>query len=67
MTVRKSLLKVYGYESIEDYFNYIVESDINGQSAQVKNLFKKLDPEQKREFIIYLRLNNIIFKLETLI
>jgi len=66
MTVRKSLLKVYGYESIEDYFNYIVESDINGQSAQVKNLFKKLDPEQKREFIIYLRLNNIIFKLERL-
>ena len=66
MTVRKSLLKVYGYESIEDYFNYIVESDINGQSAQVKNLFKKLDPEQKREFIIYLRLNNIVFKLERL-
>ena len=67
MTVGKSLLKVYGYESIEDYFNYIVDSDINGQSAQVKNLFKKLDPEQKREFIIYLRLNNINFKLETLI
>ena len=59
--ISKKTLKNYGWETIEDYFNYIVESQINGNFEQVKELFKKLSKKQREEFYIYLKDNELIF------
>jgi len=53
--ISKKTLKEYGFNSIEDYFNYILDSQINGNSQQVKDLFKKLNTEQKRLFMAYIQ------------
>ena len=59
--IGKKTLKDYDFKSIEDYYNYIVESQINGNHSQVKSLFKKLTNEQKNEFFFYLKFNQIRF------
>lgn len=61
MVVGNSTLKHYGYKEIEDYFNYIVDSQINGNHSQVKELFKALSNEQKNEFFNFLKANEIKF------
>jgi len=53
--ISKKTLKDYEFNSIEDYFNYIIDSQINGNSQQVKDLFKKLDKNQKRLFFAYIQ------------
>ena len=62
MVVGKKTLKDYGFYSIEDYFNYILDSEINGQYSQVKDLFKKLNKDQKRLFMAYIQDNEGILK-----
>lgn len=52
--IGENTLKVYGYKDIEEYFNYILESFINGNFKQTKELFKKLNKEQREKFINYL-------------
>jgi len=52
--IGKNTLKNYEFKSIEDYFNYIVDSQINGNSQQVRDLFKKLSSTQKVLFFRYL-------------
>ena len=62
MVVGKETLKLYDFSSIDYYFNYIVDSEINGNYSQMKNLFKKLSQEQKKDFIKFIRemgFNNI--------
>lgn len=61
MVVGKNTLKIYGYKDMNDYFNYIVDSQINGNFSQVKELFKKLTNEQKNEFFKFLKDNEIKF------
>lgn len=50
--VSKATIKDYG-EVIEDYFEYIVESIINGQRQQAKSLIKDLSKEQKKEALTW--------------
>jgi hypothetical protein len=50
--VSKATIKYYG-EVIEDYFEYIVESIINGQRQQVRKLIKNLSKEQKKEALVW--------------
>lgn len=59
--IGKKTLKVYEYTSIEEYFNYIVESEINGLFLQKKELFNKLDSGQKEDFYKWLKENQINF------
>lgn len=61
MVVGKNTLKRFGYKELEDYFNYIVDSQINGNHSQVKELFKALSNEQKNEFFYFLKSNEIKF------
>lgn len=61
MTIGKATLKKYEYQTIEDYFNYIIDSQINGNHSQVKELFKKLSNEQKNDFFKFLKYNEIAF------
>lgn len=53
--ISKKDLKEYGFVSIENYFDYIIESQINGNHSQVKDLFKKLNADQKRLFMAYIQ------------
>jgi hypothetical protein len=40
--VSKSTLHLLEMETIEDYFEYIIESKVNGQHAQARELFREL-------------------------
>ena len=53
--ISKKTLKEYEFKCIEDYFNYIIESKINGNYSQVKDLIKNLSKEQKRDFIAFIK------------
>lgn len=53
--IGKKTLKDYEFKTIEDYFNYIVDSQLNGNHLQVKELFKKLNDKQKKTFFNYLK------------
>lgn len=57
--IGKKTLNDYSFKNLFDYFNYIIDSEINGNYNQVKDLFKRLDSEQKKDFINYLIENNI--------
>ncbi len=61
MVVGLKTLKKYDYETIEMYFDYIIESQINGNHRQVKELHNKLSSDQKRYFWSYLKMNEIKF------
>lgn len=48
--VSKKLIKSYDFDTIEDYFNYIIDSKINGQRAQAVELYTALSQAQKDSF-----------------
>ena len=48
--VSKKLIKSYDFDTIEDYFNYIIDSKINGQRAQAVELYSALSDKQKLQF-----------------
>lgn len=51
--VSNKTLKDYEFKSIFDYYNYIVESIVNGQRQQAKELINNLSKEQKKDAINY--------------
>jgi hypothetical protein len=50
----KTLLKDYELETDQDYFNMIINSVINGQRTQAKELFNLMPRKVKKAFIISL-------------
>jgi hypothetical protein len=52
--VTKNTIKAYDFETLGDYYQYIIDSNINGQHGQVKNLISKFSKIQKKEFLYYL-------------
>ena len=52
--ISKNTLKNLEFKDKDEYFNYVVESLINGNFSQVKDLIKKMDKENKKEFLSYL-------------
>lgn len=57
--ISKKYITGLGFETIEQLFNYIVESKENGQFSQVKELVQKLSGRQYKAFLQYLQDNNI--------
>lgn len=55
--VSKGLLKAYEFESIDDYYEFILNSYINGQFQQQETLIKQLGKQQKKEFLSWLELS----------
>lgn len=51
--VSDKTLKAYDFKTIEDYFQYIVLSKINGQHAQVVSLIKAMSLHQKKHCLIW--------------
>jgi hypothetical protein len=55
--IGKETLKEYEFKQIENYFNYIQESIINGNFSQVKDLFNKLSKSQQKLCLRYFNAN----------
>lgn len=53
--ITQKTIKGLDFETIEDYFWYIIESRANGQLQQAKELFVKLSTAQKEEFTRWLK------------
>ena len=51
--VTAATLKAYNFETIQDYFYYILESKINGQNKQVENLINKLTKKTKERIFVF--------------
>lgn len=49
--ISKKYIKDLDFETIEDIYNYIVDSFYNGNYSQSKNLIKKLSDDQLINFI----------------
>lgn len=50
----ESLASRLGFNSAEEYFDYIVESKVNGQNNQVRSLYKDMDYVGRERFLMYL-------------
>ena len=48
--VSKKTILGYEFSDIYEYFQYVVDSRINGQIKQAKDLYKKLSKAQKTDF-----------------
>lgn len=57
--ISKKDLSGFGFNSMDEFYNYIVESEQNGQFTQVKELVKKLSTKQYNGFLLYLRVMKI--------
>jgi len=64
--ISKNTLKKYEIKTIEEYFNLIIESHINGQNKQAKEYYNKLNQQQKNLFWAYIRELNFNIKYEEL-
>ena len=51
--VGSNTLKEYDFNTIDQYYNYICESIVNGQRQQAKALTKKLSKQQKKDAVKY--------------
>lgn len=51
--VTQNKIKGLDFETLEDYFDYIIESKANGQRTQARKLFNELSDKQKKEFFNY--------------
>lgn len=47
-------LRELEFNSMEEYFDYIADSFINGQIAQTKDLFGRLSAKQRDDFFDYI-------------
>ena len=64
--IGKSTLKKYGFEYLFNYFDYIIDSQLNGNNSQVKELYKKLSKDQKELFYFYLKKDRLDFNYKGL-
>lgn len=51
--VSKKTIKELDFKTIEEYFEYILDSKTNGQRPQAKELFNDLSKKQKLDFYEY--------------
>jgi len=52
-----TLAKELDFNTEVEYFNYIVDSYINGQKQQVNELFNDMRKDDKRDFLEHVRIN----------
>ena len=52
--ISKQYIKDLDFQTIEDIYKYIVDSEINGAISQFKELINKLSQEQFKDFLAYI-------------
>lgn len=55
--VSKKIINILGFDTIQEYFDYIVESVVNGQKFQATELAKDLSKSQSKDYFDYIQLN----------
>ena len=53
--ISKKDLKSYDFPTIEDYYQYVVDSYTNSNLSQLRQLIGKLSKEQKKNFLGWCR------------
>jgi hypothetical protein len=51
--VTQTIIQEYGFDTIDDYFDYIIESRVNGNYKQERELFNALSIRQKGRLFSY--------------
>jgi len=51
--ISKKDLNEFEFETMQDYFEYILNSEINGQRSQVRELIKNMSKGQQKEALQY--------------
>lgn len=51
MGTLQKLIQDYGFDSAHEYFEYIIESIVNGQKAQARHLFHSMEGSERSEFL----------------
>lgn len=54
MPVTKAMLAAYGCKTIEDYYDYIIYSKVNGSSHKCREQFKALSKDQRKACLIHM-------------
>ena len=49
--IKENHLKGYGFNTIDEYYQYIIDSNGNGQRTQAISLFISLSRQQKKDFL----------------
>ena len=52
--VTKKDLKMHQFPNMDRYFEYVLESIVNGQRRQAKNLVSAMSQRQRNQFSMYL-------------
>ena len=52
--MRAKLYKDLDFKSEEEYYNYVIESSINGQNQQCGDLISQLTKQEKKDFFHWL-------------
>ena len=53
--ISKKYIKELGFVNMQDFFDYVVESKINGNYRQTKEFIQKMNKEQQLEFKDYMK------------
>ena len=61
--ITKKDLKDYQFENMDRYFDYVLESIVNGQRGQARNLISCFSQRQRNQFAVYLD-NDCLFPEE---
>lgn len=65
--VSKHTLNQYDFSYMEQYFEYILDSILNGQHKQAKELYKELSEKQKSDFLDFRNTYGIETQIKSLI
>jgi len=52
--ISKQYIKELEFKTIQDVYNYILDSEVNGAYKQCKELLNKLSKEQYKDFMSYI-------------
>ena len=65
--ISKKDLKYYDFSKIHEYFDYIIESHINGNFDQVKDLYNPMNEPQQHELVDYLGWDGYVGKYKLIV
>lgn len=62
--ISKKTLLIYGFKDLYEYFNYIVESYINGQKFQAQDLYQEMSRSECFDFADWIEIEQVCDHLE---
>jgi hypothetical protein len=53
--ISKKYIKQLEFKTMEEFYNYVLDSKINGNYAQTRKFINKMSGDQFKEFLFYLK------------